>query len=141
MSNIKVRFFLNGKSISVKPLNSQDNLKTAREKLKQKISGSQQFLTKEGDLIDIDDEEYFTIKETINESRIINIKETGDKKEAKIKLNDETISTIQVDKKTKISDIRKSIQNIPESAHFYTVDNDVIEKEDEESFCVEESIK
>ena len=108
MSNIKVRFFLNGKSISVKPLNSQDNLKTAREKLSEKISGSQQFLTKEGDLIDINDEDSFTIEDVIDSSRIINIKEKEDKKEVKIKLNDKLFKTIELDKKTKLSDVRKS---------------------------------
>ncbi|EDR23012.1 hypothetical protein, conserved [Entamoeba dispar SAW760] len=140
MSNITVRFFLNGKSISVKPLNSQDNLKTAREKLKEKMSGSQQFLTKEGDLIDINDEDSFTIEDVIDSSRIINIKEKEDKKELKIKLNDKLFKTIELDKKTKLSDVRKSIQNIPESAHFYTLDNEIIEKDEEETFLVENII-
>ncbi|EDR26286.1 hypothetical protein, conserved [Entamoeba dispar SAW760] len=140
MSNIKVRFFVNGQSLSVKPMTSQDNLKTAREKLKEKISDSQQFLTKEGDLIDISDEDSFTIGDIINESRIINIKETTDKTEVRIKLNDEIISTVQVDKKKKLSEIRKSNQNIPKSARFYTPENDIIEKEDEESFLLEDII-
>ena len=108
MSRVTVRFFLNEQFISFIKLNSQDNLKTAREKLKEKMSGSQQFLTKEGDLIDINDEESFTIEDVIDSSRIINIKETGDKKEVKIKLNDKLFKTIELDKKTKLSDVRKS---------------------------------
>ncbi|EDR28950.1 hypothetical protein EDI_147640 [Entamoeba dispar SAW760] len=140
MSRVIVRVFLNGQSISVKPMNSQDNLKTVREKLKEKISVSQQFLSKDGDLIDINDEDSFTIGDIIDSSRIINIKETIDKKGIKIKLNDEIISTIELDKKTKISDIRKLIQNIPETAHFYTPENEIIEKEDEEQFLVEDII-
>ncbi|EDR27868.1 hypothetical protein, conserved [Entamoeba dispar SAW760] len=138
MSKVTVRFFLNGKSISTKPLNSQDNLKTAREKLSEKISGSHQFLTKEGDLIDINDEDSFTIEDVIGSSRIINIKEKEDKKEVKIKLNDKLFKTIELDKKTKLSDVRKSIQNIPESAHFYTLDNNIIEKDEEDIFLVED---
>ncbi|EDR27320.1 hypothetical protein EDI_162090 [Entamoeba dispar SAW760] len=140
MSKVTVRVFLNGKSISVKPLNSQDNLKTAREKLKEKMSGSQQFLTKEGDLIDINDEDSFTVGNVIDSSGIINIKEKEDKKEVKIKLNDKLFKTIELDKKTKLSDVRKSIQNIPESAHFYTVDNEIIEKDEESMFLVEDII-
>ncbi|EDR26952.1 hypothetical protein, conserved [Entamoeba dispar SAW760] len=138
MSRVIVRFFLNGQPVSTKPLTSQDNLKTAREKLSEKMSVSQQFLSKDGDLIDTNDEECFTIGDIIDSSRIINIKEISDKKGIKIKLNDEVISTVQIDKKTKLSDVRKSIQNIPESAHFYTLDNDMIEMIDEETFCVED---
>ncbi|EDR22965.1 hypothetical protein, conserved [Entamoeba dispar SAW760] len=140
MSRVVIKFYLNGKCISTKPMNSQDNLKTVREKLKEKISDSQQFLSKDGDLIDIDGEDSFTVGDVIDSSRIINIKETGDKKRIKLKLNDEIISTVQVDTKTKISDIRKSIQNILESAHFYTLDNEIIEKENEEQFLVEDII-
>ncbi|EDR21635.1 hypothetical protein, conserved [Entamoeba dispar SAW760] len=138
MSKVVVKFYLNKQCISTKPMNSQDNLKTAREKLKEKMSGSQQFLTKEGDLIDINDEDSFTIEDVIDSSRIINIKETADKKELKIKLNDKLFKTIELDKKTKLSDIRKSIQNIPESAHFYTLDNEIIEKDEEDVFLVED---
>ncbi|EDR28199.1 hypothetical protein, conserved [Entamoeba dispar SAW760] len=138
MSRVIVRFYLNGKCISTIPMNSQDNLKTVREKLKEKISDSQQFLSKDGELIDINDEDSFTIGDIIDSSRIINIKETADKKRIKIKLNDEIISTVQVDTKTKISDIRKSNQNIPETAHFYTLDDEIIAKENEEQFLVED---
>ncbi|EDR22426.1 hypothetical protein, conserved [Entamoeba dispar SAW760] len=140
MSKVVVKFYLNKQCISTKPMNSQDNLKTAREKLGEKISDSQQFLSEEGDLIDINEEDSFTIGDIINESRRINIKETGDKKRIKLKLNDEVISTIEINKKRKLSDIRKSNQNIPESAHFYTPENDVIEKDDEETFSVEDII-
>ncbi|EDR26616.1 hypothetical protein, conserved [Entamoeba dispar SAW760] len=140
MSKVVVKFYLNEQFISSKPMNSQDNLKTVREKLKEKICDFQQFLSKDGELIDISDEDSFTIGDIINESRIINVKEMGDKNEAEIKLNDKIISTVQVDTKTKLSDIRKLIQNIPESAHFYTLDNEIIEKEDEETFLLEDII-
>ncbi|GAB1223191.1 hypothetical protein ENUP19_0136G0028 [Entamoeba nuttalli] len=73
MSRIIVRFLLNGKCVATKPLNSQDNLKTAREKIKGKMSDSQHFLTRKGDIIDANEEEEFTVEDIINNEEI-NIK-------------------------------------------------------------------
>ncbi|BFU22701.1 Type II/IV secretion system protein/Septin/AIG1 family/50S ribosome-binding GTPase, putative [Entamoeba histolytica] len=140
MSRVVVRFILNGKFLATKPLNSQDKLKTVREKLKEKMSDSQHFLTKDGDPIDKNDEECFTIGDVIDETRIINIKGTEDKKGIRIKINDKIITTIEIDTKTYLSDVRKIVQNIPDSAYFYTLDNDKIERNTEEEFIVEDII-
>ncbi|EMD43408.1 Hypothetical protein EHI5A_261980, partial [Entamoeba histolytica KU27] len=140
MSRVVVRFILNGKFLATKPLNSQDKLKTVREKLKEKMSDSQHFLTKDGDPIDKNDEECFTIGDVIDEKRVINIKETEDKKGIRIKINDKIITTIEIDTKTYLSDVRKIVQNIPNSAYFYTLDNDKIERNTEEEFIVEDII-
>ncbi|GAB1226167.1 hypothetical protein ENUP19_0277G0003 [Entamoeba nuttalli] len=140
MSRVIVRFLLNGKCVATKPLNSQDKLKTAREKIKEKMSDSQHFLTKDGDVIDKNDEECSTVQDVIDESRIINIKETEDKKEIRIKINDKLITTIEINNKTHLSDVRRIVQNIPDSAYFYTLDNDKVERDDEEEFIVEDII-
>ncbi|GAB1221139.1 hypothetical protein ENUP19_0065G0015 [Entamoeba nuttalli] len=73
MSRIIVRFLLNGKCVATKPLNSQDNLKTVRDKIKGKMSDSQHFLTRKGDIIDANEEEEFTVEDIINNEEI-NIK-------------------------------------------------------------------
>ncbi|BFU24924.1 hypothetical protein conserved [Entamoeba histolytica] len=140
MSRVVVRFILNGQCVATKPLNSQDKLKTAREKIKEKMSDSQHFLTKEGDLIDKNDEECFNVGDVIDEKRVINIKGIEDKKEIRIKINDNIITTIEIDIKTPLSDVRKIVQNIPDSAYFYTLDNDKIERNTEEEFIVEDII-
>ncbi|EMD47693.1 Hypothetical protein EHI5A_258320, partial [Entamoeba histolytica KU27] len=134
MSRVVVRFILNGQCVATKPLNSQDKLKTAREKIKEKMSDSQHFLTKDGDIIDKNDEECFTVGDVIDEKRVINIKGIEDKKEVRIKINDKIITTIEMDTKTPLSDVRKIVQNIPDSAYFYTLDNDKIERNTEEEF-------
>ncbi|GAB1228272.1 hypothetical protein ENUP19_0391G0001 [Entamoeba nuttalli] len=74
MSRIIVRFILNGQCIATKPLNSQDNLKTVRDKIKGKMSDSQHFLTRKGDIIDANEEEEFIVEDVINNEEI-NIKE------------------------------------------------------------------
>ncbi|GAT99284.1 hypothetical protein conserved [Entamoeba histolytica] len=74
MSRVIVRFLLNGQCIATKPLNSQDSLKTVREKLKEKMSDSQHFLTKDGDKINANDEEDFIVEDIINNEEI-NLKE------------------------------------------------------------------
>ncbi|EDR25043.1 hypothetical protein EDI_207400, partial [Entamoeba dispar SAW760] len=51
-------------------------------------------------------------------------------------LNDKRVTTVQIDKKTKSNDNRKSIQNIPETAHFYTPDNEIIDKIDKDLVLV-----
>ncbi|BFU26500.1 hypothetical protein conserved [Entamoeba histolytica] len=140
MSRVVVRFILNGQCVATKPLNSQDKLKTAREKIKEKMSDSQYFLTKDGDIIDKNDEECFTVGDVIDEKRVINIKGIEDKKEVRIKINDKIITTIEMDTKTPLSDVRKIVQNIPDSAYFYTLDNDKIERNTEEEFIVEDII-
>ncbi|BFU21273.1 Zeta toxin/Type II/IV secretion system protein/Elongation factor Tu GTP binding domain/Septin/AIG1 family/50S ribosome-binding GTPase, putative [Entamoeba histolytica] len=140
MSRVIVRFILNGQCIANKPLNSQDNLKIAREKIKGKMLDSQHFLTKDGDLIDVNDEESYTIGDVIDEKRIINIKGTEVKIGIRIKINDKVLTTIEIDNKTTINIIRTLVQNIPESAHFYTLDNDKIERDEEEEFTVEDII-
>ncbi|GAB1219489.1 hypothetical protein ENUP19_0036G0064 [Entamoeba nuttalli] len=141
MSRIIVRFLLNGKCVATKPLISQDSLKTARDKLKEKISDSQHFLTKDGDVIGVNDEEYFTVQDVIAESRIINIKGTEDKKGIRIKINDKIITTIEIDNKTPLSDVRKIVQNILESACFYTLDNDKVERDEEDAYTNHENGK
>ncbi|GAT96191.1 hypothetical protein conserved [Entamoeba histolytica] len=140
MSRVIVRFILNGECIATKPLNSQDDLKTVREKIKGKMLDSQHFLTIDGDVIDVNDEECFTVGDVIDEKRIINIKGTEDKKGIRIKINDKLITTIEIDNKTPLSNIRTLVQNIPESAYFYTLDNDRIDVNDEECFTVEDII-
>ncbi|EDS88974.1 hypothetical protein, conserved, partial [Entamoeba histolytica HM-1:IMSS] len=140
MSRVVVKFLLNGKCVANKPLNSQDNLKIAREKIKGKMLDSQHFLTKDGDLIDVNDEESYTIGDVIDEKRIINIKGTEVKIGIRIKINDKVLTTIEIDNKTTINIIRTLVQNIPESAHFYTLDNDKIERDEEEEFTVEDII-
>ncbi|BFU24139.1 hypothetical protein conserved [Entamoeba histolytica] len=140
MSRVVVRFSLNGQCIANKPLNSQDKLKTAREKIKEKMSDSQHFLTKDGDVIDVNDEESYTIGDVIDEKRVINIKGTEVKKGIRIKINDKVLTTLEIDNKTKINIIRTLVQNIPESAHFYTIDNDKIERDEEEDYIVQDII-
>ncbi|GAB1226688.1 hypothetical protein ENUP19_0301G0037 [Entamoeba nuttalli] len=138
MSRIIVRFLLNGKCVATKPLISQDSLKTARDKLKEKISDSQHFLTKDGDVIDVKDEECRSVQDVIDEKRVINIKGIEDKKGIRIKINDKIITTIEIDNKTPLSDVRKIVQNILESACFYTLDNDKVERDEEEEFTNKE---
>ncbi|BFU26587.1 hypothetical protein conserved [Entamoeba histolytica] len=140
MSRVIVRFLLNGQCIATKPLNSQDKLKTVREKIKEKMSDSQYFLTRDGDIIDVNDEEDFIVEDVIDEKRIINIKRTEDKKGIRIKINDKVITTIEIDNKTPLSDVRKIVQNIPESAYFYTPDDDRVERDNEEEYIVEDII-
>ncbi|EKE37701.1 hypothetical protein ENU1_189060, partial [Entamoeba nuttalli P19] len=140
MSRVIVRFILNGQCIANKPLNSQDNLKTAREKIKGKISDSQHFLTKDGDIIDVNDEESYTIGDVIDEKRVINIKGAEVKKGIRIKINDKVLTTLEIDNKTTINNIRTLVQNIPDSAHFYTLDNDKVERDEEEDYIVEDII-
>ncbi|GAB1224932.1 hypothetical protein ENUP19_0227G0015 [Entamoeba nuttalli] len=74
MSRVVVRFILNRQCVATKPLNSQDNLKIIREKIKGKMSDSQHFLTRKGDIIDVNDEEEFTVEDIINNDEI-NLKE------------------------------------------------------------------
>ncbi|BFU18677.1 hypothetical protein conserved [Entamoeba histolytica] len=140
MSKVVVKFLLNGKCVATKPLNSQDNLKIVREKIKEKISDSQHFLTKDGDVIDANDEECRIVQDVIDEKRVINIKETEDKKGIRIKINDKIITTIEIDTKTYLSDVRKIVQNIPNSAYFYITDDDRVERDDEDVFTVEDII-
>ncbi|EMD49758.1 Hypothetical protein EHI5A_237180, partial [Entamoeba histolytica KU27] len=74
MSRVTVRLLLNGEYFANKPLNSQDSLKTVREKLKGKMSDSQHFLTRKGDRIDVNDEEEYIVEDIINNEEI-NLKE------------------------------------------------------------------
>ena len=80
----KVKVEINGKIECTKPFKLDDTLKSIREKLKEKAENAY-FLTDEENLVDIEDEEAFTLKDFLVDSKIkLKTKETS-KDEIKVK--------------------------------------------------------
>ena len=61
---------MNGKIIFSKPLQLNDNLASVREKIKERMNCSFQFLDKDNNLVYVNDEGDFTIEDILNNGKI-----------------------------------------------------------------------
>ncbi len=137
-----IKVELNGKNICQKPLNVSDTLKSIREKLKTKI-GNAFFLDTDSNQIDIEDESNFTLKDILFDSKILKCKsgEESSDNEIKICLDGKNVTSKKCSKSEKLSNFRKLIENEIKDFLFLDEDGNEIDKEDEESFVIENIVK
>ena len=106
-----IRIELNGKIIGSKPLFFHDNLISIRLRLKEKIKEEFIFLDKDGNNIDIEDENDYLLKDIENE-KIIRIKNNEKKiPELKIFLKDKYIYSTICGLDNNIYNLRKLLKD------------------------------
>ena len=111
MTKTIVKIFLDEKPIGIKPFLMSDSLTSIRQKLKDKINVSYNFLDQEENQIDKEDENEIALENVINE-KIIKLKSKGnDEFYVNIYLNEINICSVNCTKKDKLNDIRNLIYN------------------------------
>ena len=141
MSKKIINIQLNKKIIGSKPLLDTDNLKSIREKIKNKkeiyeINESYLFLDQNGNCIEKEDESDYTLKD-INSENLIKLVIEESKKNYDIDLNDKLLCSINLDQKDNLKNLRKILEpKIKEEFLFKDLHENEIEKEDEEDYSI-----
>ena len=131
-----IRIELNGKIIGSKPLFFNDNLKSIRFKLKEKIKEEYIFLDKDGNNIDKEDENDYILKD-IEIEKVIRIKNSEKMPELKIFLNDKNIYSIIYNYDENIYNLRDLLKDkINENYIFLDKDKNPVERDDEKDYCI-----
>ena len=129
-----LKFELNGKIIFSKPFQTNDNLSSLRENIKERVKCTFKFLDQESNPVDSNDENDFII-EDILDGQIIKLKSIEDISPNELKLNiflnDKKIICISLDKGMQLSQSRILINNeIKENFVFLDIkENDIEEKD------------
>ena len=132
------KIILNEKPIGKKPLSLNDNLKTIRKKIQDKVKDNYIFLDIEGHDINAEKEEHITL-EDISKDKIIHIKtiENNNTNKIKILLNDEEIHSIDYNESQNLSEIRNIIKDkVNKDFTFLDEDGNDISIEEEKDFSI-----
>ena len=132
------KIILNEKPIGKKPLSLNDNLKTIRKKIEDKVKDNYIFLDIEGHDINAEKEEHITL-EDISKDKIIHIKtiENNNTNKIKILLNDEEIHSIDYNESQNLSEIRNIIKDkVNKDFTFLDEDGNDISIEEEKDFSI-----
>ena len=139
-----IKFNLNGEVKFSKPFQTEDNLLSIREKIKERINCSFQFIDHENNPVDCNDENDFTA-EDILDGQIIKIKSTEDsssnsnKIQLNILVNDQKKSSMSFEKEIHLDKCRELInKTIKGNFVFLDKDGNNIEEEDEKEFFIED---
>lgn len=148
MSKQIIRILLDDKPIGTKPFLASESLANIRKKIKDKINNPFQFLDHDENLIDVEDENDYSLENIIHDGKNIKIKsifekENEDKKFLlKIFLNNNNICSFNCKKKDKLTNIRELIYNkIKNNFLFLDMDENIVEMNYEEDYEVNDILK
>ena len=148
MSKQIIKILLDDIPIATKPFLSSDSLDIIRQKIKNKINNPFQFLDQDGNLIEVEDENDYSLENIIYEGKNIKIKsiiekENEDKKFLlKIFLNNKNIYSFKCRKKDKLTNIREPIYNkIKNNFLFLDMYESTVEMNDEQHYVVNDILK
>ncbi len=130
---------INGKIISSKPLLTEDNLISVKEKIKSKVKSPFIFLDKSGKAIDKENEDIVKLEDIICEKKIkLKLLES----EIKIFLNDKNICSIECSTDINLSNLREMTDDkIKEDFVFLDSNLNEIDLEDENDYLIKDIIK
>ena len=130
---------INGKIISSKPLFTEDNLISVKEKIKSKVNSPFIFLDKSGKAIDKENEDIVKLEDIICEKKIkLKLLES----EIKIFLNDKNICSIECSTDINLSNLREMTDDkIKEDFVFLDSNLNEIDLEDENDYLIKDIIK
>ena len=139
MSKIIIKIELDGKRIGSKPLFENDTLTVIRDKIKGKTDIPYIFLDQDEIAIEANDEPEYTLKD-IEVNKIIKIKSV-EEKGISFLLNNKKICTMDLEKQTKLDEIRNQLKakNL-EDFFFLDSDGNLIEKDDEKDYSIEDCL-
>ena len=135
---------LDGKIIFTKPMFKEDNLLSIRESIKDRIETSFIFLDQEGNPIDKNDENDFTLEDIIEGKKIKLKSEEGEggnnsKNNIKVFLGDKNFCSINCDKIDNLNKARKLIKDkCKEDFFFLDTEENIIEPTDENDFTIDD---
>ena len=139
-----IKFNINGEIKFSKPFQTEDNLISIREKIKERFNCSFQFIDHENNPVDCNDENDFTA-EDILDGQIIKLKSTEDtssnsnKIELSILVNDQKKCSKSLEKEMKLDKCREVInKEIKGTFVFLDKDGNKVEEEDEKDFIIED---
>ena len=137
-----IKFDLNGKIIFSKPFQSNDNLASVREKIKDRINCSFQFLDQDNNLIYVNDENDFIIEDILI-GQIMKLKSVEDTDSNMMNLNilvngKKTCSLILKNELTLNKTRRLINKEIKGNYIFLDIDGNQIEETDENDFIIED---
>lgn len=140
MSKISIKVELNSKIICTKKFTLDEHLDSIREKIKDKINNAL-FLNKEGNEIYIENEKNFILNDVVD-NNIIKLKNSENSKDSNIKivLNDKDFCSINCFKNDNLENLRKLLKNNIQDFEFIDEEGNLIDKEDEKDFTIEESL-
>ena len=144
MSRKVIKFSLNEEIKFSKPFQTEDNLLSIREKIKERFDCSFQFIDHENNPVDFNDENDFTA-EDILDGQIIKLKSTKDaslisnKTELSIIVNDQKNCSMRLEKEIHLDKSRELInKKIKGNFVFLDKDGNNVEKEDEKDFIIDD---
>ena len=146
MSKETIKIELNGKIICQKKFEKSEKLKLIREKIKDKI-GKAFFVDKDNNLLELTDEEDFTLGEVLDKNilklRDNNTNKPEKKSNVEIYLNGKNFCTISISEEDSLENLRNSLSNKIQDNNFFFLDEDgnKTDKEDENGFTVSEYLK
>lgn len=139
-----IKFNLNGEVKFSKPFQTEDNLLSIREKIKERFNCSFQFIDHENNPVDCNDENDFTA-EDILDGQIIKLKSTEDansnsnKTQLNISVNDQKICSKSLEKEMSLDKCREMInKEIKGNFKFLDKDGNFVDEEDEKEFIIED---
>ena len=139
-----IKFNLNGEVKFSKPFQTEDNLLSIREKIKERFNCSFQFIDHENNPVDCNDENDFTA-EDILDGQIIKLKSTEDansnsnKTQLNISVNDQKICSKSLEKEMSLDKCREMInKEIKGNFKFLDKDGNKVDEEDEKEFIIED---
>ena len=147
MSKETIKIQINEKIIGQKKFDKTEKLKSIREKLKNKISNAL-FLDKDGNILDKEDEEDFTLNEIMN-GNILKFKDdkqnttsTSLNSSIIIYLNGKNFCPINISENEKLEKLSNLLKNKIQDNFFFIVgDGNSLDKEDEKEFTVQKYLK
>ena len=140
MSKQITKIELDGNSLGTKPLITSDTLTSIREKIKERVNVPYIFLDKNGQPINREKENDFSL-ESISENKMIRIKAENNTSTSKINLilNDTNTCSIDCSLSQNLEELRNIInQNIKDEFSFLDKEGFPITKEDEKLYSIED---
>ena len=137
-----LKFELDGKIIFSKPFQTNDNLSSLRENIKERVKCTFKFLDQESNPVDSNDENDFII-EDILDGQIVKLKSIEDFSSKEFKLNvflsDKKICSMNLDKDIQLNQLRKLIKNeIEGKFKFLDIEGNDIEEIEEKDFIIDD---
>lgn len=141
MSKQITKIELNGKLVGTKPLMTNDSLTDIRNKIKEKITVSYEFLDTTGNPILKDNEKDYTL-EKISIEKVIKLKSKGNDSGIDVFMNDSKVCSVNCSMSQNLSEVRCLInQNIKQNFFFLDITSSEISKSDEQDYNVEDIIQ
>ena len=140
--SVRIRIELNEKIICQKKLDISSSLSSIREKIKDKI-GRASFLDTDGNIIDTNDENDFTLSEIISDN-ILKVKDLNSTNDSGIIifLDNSRFCSINIGEDETLAKLRSILNDkIKNDFEFIDTNGNLIGKEEEEEFTIKEQLK